>query len=75
MKSIEDIKALLNRYEAPYRSFSIQDINDMYEVYNNIHEKKEKDINCPACREEIYKKLYLIYKDKNNNNNGDNEPK
>lgn len=65
MKSLEDIKPLLNRYEAPYRSFSIQDINDMYEVYNNLHEKKEKDINCPACREEIYKKLYLLYIEKN----------
>lgn len=64
MKSIEDIKDILEKYTRPYRSYSSGEIDALYEVYNTTFNKNESFGGCAACVEEIYEKLYLIYKDK-----------
>lgn len=64
MKSIDDIEHLLQRYKYPYRSWLPGEINDLYEVYNNLFEKKEATPTCYDCVEEVYKKLYMYYIEK-----------
>lgn len=65
MKSINDIKDILERYERPYRSLNGFEIERLYEVYNHLYQKAETPTTCMSCVEEIYQKLYLIYKETN----------
>ena len=62
MKSINDIKDLILKYELPYRSINGTEASLLYEVYNNTFSSNKKDIGCGECREEILRDLYLYYK-------------
>lgn len=63
MKSINEIEHLLQRYKYPYRSWLPGEIDDLYEVYNNLTGREEKNGSCASCVETIYEYLYKYYMD------------
>lgn len=67
MKSINDIKNLILKYELPYRSITGAEATLLYEVYNNTFSTNKRDIGCHECREEILRDLYLYYKNNPSN--------